>query len=182
MAKNKNGKRNGDDRGAREEHRLHHATKKSIVAIVFAGAALVLVLAQFGQAGPAGIYMYKGLETLLGAGYVVFPATLLFAAGVLMFSEGRAILMTTSLGGLLVLLSLLGLIEIALPGRGGWVGLLLGSLRTPFGNLAATILNSVFLLVGILVAANAPLNFSRFLKRKPKEEIGDAVIEPEEDE
>ncbi|MBM3256949.1 MAG: DNA translocase FtsK [Candidatus Liptonbacteria bacterium] len=181
----KSSKRNGNDfpRNLSEESRLHSATKKSIVAIVFIGLALVLVLAQFGKAGPAGIYIYKGLEALLGAGYVALPATLLFAAGILLFAEGPRIVTTTSIGVSLSFLTLLGLIEIALPGKGGWVGLLFGSLRVPFGNLAATILNSVFLIVGILIALNAPLDFSRFRSKTKKEiEVGDAIIEPEEEE
>ena len=161
MSKEKNRRRNGDDATPAHTARLHDATKKGIWAIIFAGAAVIFVLAQFGKAGPAGVFLYRILETFLGAGYVVLPATLLFAAGVLVFSEGQRLLATTSLGGTLVLLSILGLIEIALPGRGGWVGLVFGSLRTPFGNLAATILNSVFFLVGLLVAANIPLDFSR---------------------
>ncbi|MBI2888329.1 MAG: hypothetical protein HYY10_00205 [Candidatus Liptonbacteria bacterium] len=161
MAKNKNGKRNGGDEPS-SLSRLHDATKKGIWAIIFAGAAVIFVLAQFGKAGPAGAFLYKILEAFLGAGYVVLPATLLFAAGVLVFSEGQRLLATTSLGGTLVLLSILGLIEIGLPGKGGLVGLAFGSLRVPFGNLAAGILNSVFLLVGFLVAANVPLDFSRF--------------------
>jgi S-DNA-T family DNA segregation ATPase FtsK/SpoIIIE len=191
MAKNKNGKRNGDA-PPRTEAGLHAATKKSIWAIIFAGAAIIFVLAQFGKAGPAGAALYKGLEALLGAGYVVLPATLLFAAGVLMFSEGPRLLVTTSLGGALVLLSLLGLIEIWLPGKGGLVGLLFGSLRVPFGNLAAGILNGVFFIVGFLVAANVPLDFSRFVAaarerraareaRKAETELAEAVIEPEEE-
>jgi S-DNA-T family DNA segregation ATPase FtsK/SpoIIIE len=155
---------------------------------------VIFVLAQFGKAGPAGAALYKGLEALLGAGYVVLPATLLFAAGVLVFSEGQRLLATTTLGGTLVLLSILGLIEIALPGKGGWVGLAFGSLRAPFGNLAAGILNSVFLIVGFLVAANIPLDFSGFREslrerralreaRKAEAELAaETSIEQEEDE
>ncbi|MBI2623091.1 MAG: hypothetical protein HYW65_00740 [Candidatus Liptonbacteria bacterium] len=191
MAKNRNGKRNGDDAPS-PLARLHDATKKGIWAIIFAGAAAIFVLAQFGKAGPAGAALYRILEAFLGAGYIVLPATLLFAAGVLIFSEGQRVLATTSLGGALVLLSILGLIEIGLPGRGGLVGLIFGSLRAPFGNLAATILNGVFLLVGTLVAANIPLDFSRLrsairnsreAKARLRRETAEAEIEiPDEEE
>ncbi|MCR4328059.1 MAG: DNA translocase FtsK [Patescibacteria group bacterium] len=162
MSRDKTKKRNGEEQSL--QSRLHDATKKSILAIIFIGIAAILVLAQFGKSGPAGVLLYKVFETFLGAGYIVLPATLLFASGVLLFSEGKRIVATTSLGGALVLLSLLGLIEIILPGKGGWVGLVFGSLRIPFGDTAALILNTVFLVVGILVAANIPLNFSRLQK------------------
>ncbi len=190
MAKNKNGKRNGGDEPSSlsrlpdRQAGLHDATKKGIWAIIFAGAAIIFVLAQFGKAGPAGAFLYRTLEAFLGAGYVVLPATLLFAAGVLVFSEGQRLLATTSLGGTLVLLSILGLIEIGLPGKGGLVGLVFGSLRVPFGNLAAGILNSVFLLVGFLVAANVPLDFSRFRRAlRERRAAREAKIEiPDEEE
>ncbi len=183
MAKNSKKRASESDMAAGTLSSLHAATKKSIAAILFIGIALVLVLAQFSKAGPAGVYIYKGLETLLGAGYVVLPATLLFAAGVFLFSEAQRIVATTSIGIVIILLSLLGLIEITIPGRGGWMGLALGSLRIPFGNLAAGVLNGVLFIAGILLTANVPLNFSRLRReRKPKIEIGETVIKSDDEE
>jgi S-DNA-T family DNA segregation ATPase FtsK/SpoIIIE len=163
--KKKNGQRNGNSNGmAREKHeprepRLHPDTTKSIWAIGFICVAVVLALAWFQKAGPAGSVIYSGLNTLLGWGYFILPATLVFAAAVLLLSHERRRLGMTSLGGGLLVLSFLALIEIFSPGHGGWFGLVLGSLRMPFGTTAAAVINIFILAIAVLVTANVPLKF-----------------------
>src|SRR5271157_3159923 len=70
-----------------EKHRLHPDTKKSIWAVSFIGAAVILVLAGMGDAGPLGQSIYGVLDTLFGWGYFILPTALLFAALVLLLSE-----------------------------------------------------------------------------------------------
>jgi S-DNA-T family DNA segregation ATPase FtsK/SpoIIIE len=150
---NRNG---GASRNAREP-RLHPETKNSIWAIGFICVAAVLVLAWFGIAGPAGAVIYSGLNTLLGWGYLILPATLLFAAAVFLLSRQKRILATTLIGSTLLILSVLGLIELLSPTHGGWLGLVFGSLRDPFGNIAAVTIDIFILIISILVTANVPL-------------------------
>ncbi|MEY4731727.1 MAG: hypothetical protein RL681_673 [Candidatus Parcubacteria bacterium] len=189
MAKNKNGTKR-EKNGNREEphHRLHPDTKKSIWAIIFAGCGVVLGLAYFNTAGPAGELLKNIGETLLGNwGYLVLPASLLLMAGTLLMSGRTKVLGITSLGGGLLVLSVLGLIHLlaepiaeATTGQmeyphAGWAGFVLGSLDIPFGQIAAIILNLAVLLAAILMTLNVPL---RFGKHK-KEELLDDEEEPE---
>jgi S-DNA-T family DNA segregation ATPase FtsK/SpoIIIE len=144
-------------RTSAREPRLHAETKNSIWAISFICIAAVLVLAWFGVAGPAGAAIYSGLDALLGWGYLILPATLLFAAAVFLLSRQKRILATTLIGSTLLIFSVLGLIELLSPGHGGWLGLVFGSLRTPFGVIAATTIDIFILIISVLVTANAPI-------------------------
>ncbi|MGD1003450.1 MAG: DNA translocase FtsK [Minisyncoccia bacterium] len=137
--------------------RLHAETKNSIWAISFICVAAVLVLAWFSIAGPAGALIYSGLNTLLGWGYLILPATLLFAAAVFLLSRQKRILATTLIGSTLLILSVLGLIELLSPTHGGWLGLVFGSLRVPFGVIAATTIDIFILIISVLVTANVPI-------------------------
>ncbi|HVO28805.1 MAG TPA: DNA translocase FtsK [Candidatus Paceibacterota bacterium] len=152
---NGNGHDGGGGRGP--EPRLHPDTKKSIWAIGFICVAVILVLAGFDAAGPAGESIYRGLDALFGWGYFILPATLLFAAAVLILSRERKVIGTTMIGGCLLVLSFLGLIEIFSPTKGGWLGLVLGSLRTPFGQVAAAVIDGFIFIISILITANVPL-------------------------
>ncbi len=175
MAK-RNGRRNGNGGGragtaipaartAGGQERLHPDTKKSIWALSFTAAAVILSLSGFGEAGPAGTLIYRGLDALLGWGYFILPATLLFAAAVFFLSAQKRLVGTTLAGSGLLILSFLGLIDIFSPAHGGLLGLVLGSLRYPFGEIAAAIMNAFVLAIAVLVTANVPLRF-RFMKRR----------------
>ncbi len=189
-----NGRRNGsgDARGAAKNtrrgvggapagagslpaSRLHPETRKSIWAIIFICAAAILVLAGFNSAGPAGQAIFNGLDALLGWGYFILPATLLFAAAVFLFSRERQFMSATMLGAGLLVLSFLGLIEIFAPTHGGWLGLVFGSLRTPFGEIAAAVINTFLFAIAVLIMANVPLKL-----RLPQRQAADERAEEEE--
>jgi S-DNA-T family DNA segregation ATPase FtsK/SpoIIIE len=142
---------------AQREPRLHPETKNSIWAISFICVAAVLVLAWFSIAGPAGAAIYSGLDTLFGWGYLILPATLLFAAAVFLLSRQKRILATTLIGSTLLILSVLGLIELLSPTHGGWLGWVFGSLQIPFGVIAATTIDIFILIISVLVTANVPI-------------------------
>ena len=176
--KKKNGNSGGTGREIKREResQLHPDTAKSIWAIGFICIAVLLALAKFAKAGPAGDVIYRGLTALFGWGYFILPATLIFAAGVLIFSDRKKVLGTTSLGGGLLILSFLALIEIYSPGNGGWFGMILGSLRIPFGGTAAAVINVFILIIAILVTANVPLKWPK------REENEDADYEEEDEQ
>jgi S-DNA-T family DNA segregation ATPase FtsK/SpoIIIE len=159
--KNNGGNNRNSGRGARngepQEPQLHPDTKNSIWAIGLICIGIVLVLAGFAKAGPAGALIYRGLDALLGWGYFILPIALFFAAIVFLFAGRKKIAGMTMIGALLFILSFLGLVEIASPGNGGWLGLILGSLRTPFGTTAADVINIFIFIIAILVTANVPL-------------------------
>jgi len=159
-----------------EEHQLHPDTKKSVWAVSFICVAVVLVLAEFGTAGPLGQSIYGILNTLLGWGYFILPTTLLFAALVFLFSERRRLVGVTLLGAALLILSVLGLIELLYPGNGGWLGLVLGSLRIPFGRIASVIINAFIFVIAVLITANVPLKTSWFKKTDDEEDEGETLV------
>lgn len=158
MAKN-NGSKNG--RGGNEkkekEHRLHPETKRSVWAVAFAGLSILFFLAGFHKAGLGGEFLFGAFQTLLGLGYFAFPVMLLVIAGVFLVSARKRFMGITLLGALLLLLSVLGLIDIAKAGDGGWLGLILGSLKIPFGGLAASVVNSVVFVTAVLITLNIPI-------------------------
>jgi S-DNA-T family DNA segregation ATPase FtsK/SpoIIIE len=152
------------------KNKLHPETKKSIWAISFICIAIILILAELGNAGPFGNVIYKGLFTLFGWGYIILPLTFLFVASIFIFSERKKFLGTTLLGATLIILSLLGLIELFYPSNGGWLGLILGSLKFPFGNIAAVIINIFIFIAAILVTTNIPLKIKLFNKKEENED------------
>src|SRR3989344_6377853 len=181
VAKGKNGKKR--DKGDGREtpaYRLHPDTKKSIWAIIFAGCGVVLGLAYVNTAGPAGEFLYGIFSSLLGDwGYLALPASLLLMAGTLLMSGRTKVLGVTSLGGGLLVLSVLGLINLlAEPAHAGLAGYVLGSLRVPFGFIAAVILNLAVFLAAILITLNVPLRFGR----RKDEETDDEEAEQEDEE
>jgi S-DNA-T family DNA segregation ATPase FtsK/SpoIIIE len=111
------------------------------------------------------------LNTLFGWGYFILPATLLFAALVFLFSERKKLVGITLFGAVLLILSFLGLVELFYPTKGGWLGLILGFLRMPFGQVAAIIINAFILVIAILITANVPLKTDWF--KKPEEDEAD---------
>lgn len=161
-SKDKNAK-NGKQNSAPGFARLHPDTRKSIIAIVFLVLAAIFTLAGFAKAGPVGAWLYDILHTLLGLGYFILPVTLVFVAGVFLMEERKKFMATTFLGAGLLILAALGLIELAMPGRGGWLGLVLGgSFRYLFGVPAAAIINSAALIIAILMTANLALRWPQF--------------------
>lgn len=180
MAKKK-GSKNGTTRKEKinpapaKDPLLHPDATNSIWAISFICTAIVLSLAYFKLAGPAGVMIFDGLNALLGWGYFILPATLIFAAVTLLFSGRKKILAITLLGATLLILSFLGFIEILSPGNGGWLGLALGSLRTPFGNIAALVIDIFIIIISVIVTANIPLKFT-WPERKENEEADDAIL------
>ncbi len=181
MAKRNGGndrdKRNGGTGSGGEKadfsgHRLHPDTKKSVWALCFIGVAVILTLAGFSGAGPAGDAIFKGLSALFGWGYFILPTTLVFAAIVFFLTGRKKIVGVTLIGAALLIFSFLGLIDIFSPEKGGLLGLVLGSLRYPFGRTAAGIIDGFILVISVLVTANVPLK----IKWPEKERDEDLVV------
>ncbi len=154
---------------------LHPDAKKSILAIVFLVSAAVFTLAGFASAGPVGSWLYKVLHTLLGVGYFILPATFLLVAGVFFMEERKKFMGTTLFGAALLILSVLGLIDIFMsapetPLRAGWLGVVFGSLKIPFGNIAAALIDTAILSISVIMTANLPLRLPRFGGEDEEEE------------
>ena len=172
-----------------KKHRLHPETKRSIWGIVLIGAAAVLILALWDKAGPAGAMIYKGMSGLLGVGYIILP--LVFLLGAIALFLGRTRLVSTTLFGIVLLvLSILALIDIAAPGQGGNLGYVLGSLKIPFGAIAASVINSLIIAISVITIFNFPIHLKWLFKKRDEkenlqitgEETGETIFDDEIDE
>ncbi|KKU93743.1 MAG: cell division FtsK/SpoIIIE, partial [Candidatus Jorgensenbacteria bacterium GW2011_GWA1_48_13] len=183
MSKKKNKeKRIAREAEEREEsERLHPHTKESIWAIVYIGLGIILALAGFHTAGPAGEFLLSILTKLFGIGYYFLPVALFGLAAIFLISSKRRLIGITSLGVGLAVLSLLGLIDIFYVGQGGYMGMILGALKYLFGSAAAGVINVGIFCISILVAMNSSIKFD-WLKRKEDEEEIEIPEEPEEEQ
>lgn len=170
--KNRNARAAPNGRGGASQPRLKPETKKSVWGVVFLGGAAVLALSGFRLAGPVGDWIFSALSELFGVGYFILPTTLGLFGVAFIAARERAFFLTTLAGGALLMLAVLGTIEIAAKGRGGYLGLVLGSLQIPFGKTAALVINIAALVSGILITLNAPLRISLPKRAKPE------VVEP----
>jgi len=161
--------------------RISHETKKSALAILLLGAAIVMLLASFGKAGPAGDFLFAFLGKFFGLGYYLWPLIILLVAGSFIASNEEKFLGITLVGVVGFILSGLGLIDIIAPERGGLLGNAVGALELPFGYTASIVLTSCLLIASLLVTLNTHLRFRKQpaendaensdAKNKSKEEI-----------
>ncbi len=160
---------------------LRPETKRSIWGIALIGLGLIFTLARAHKAGPVGELIFQALNTLFGWGYLIMPLSLLMAGGALILTNKKRPSWVVFLGTTLTLLSSLGLIQIFAEGKGGWLGFVLGSLKTPFGQIASTIINTIILIISILITLNIPIKIS-LPKKADKEEVDIETPEDEKEE
>ncbi|MGC9602884.1 MAG: DNA translocase FtsK [Minisyncoccia bacterium] len=180
MAKDKPRKR---ERGEREEKisPLHPDTKKSIWFVVLFGLAIIFVLAATGQAGPMGTAFYGFFDKLFGWGYWLLPALSLLIGFTLLASDKNKLLGPALTGSIVFILASLGFIDILSPRNGGWVGIVIGYLKIPFGIPASIVITVTAILVSFLVIVNRPFNLNLFKKKDEEEEEEELDINlPEE--
>lgn len=158
---------------------LHPEIKKSVFAILFFGIAIILLLASFEKAGPAGNFVYRVFEKLFGLGYFLFPLIFLVLAGVFLLSKKRTFPYSSLLGALVFTLSGLGFFDVLLSERGGLIGKAIGFIEVPFGFPASLIVMGTFMLASLLITLNAPLTLpikKPALYREEEEELTDKEL------
>lgn len=147
---------------ARAVEGMEVKTRHTIVAIVLFVLAMFLALSLFGIAGMAGSIAFEYLNKILGAGYVLVPLSLIFAAISYLKTEKSEIAARTISVGLLFILSGLGLIDLCLRDAtnnyihggivGSWIAYPFVAL---FDSIAAGIILGGLLLISLLVLFNA---------------------------
>ena len=163
--------------GAFEDFQLHHETKKSVWAVIFAAIAIILFLARFRIAGPVGSFFYDIFEWLFGIGYYLLPMIFLVMAGVFLASERRRIYKITFIGAVLFVLSGLGLIDVIFPEKSGAIGRVVGLLEIPFGYTASIVILSAIILSSLLITLNLPIKIKKLKIFKEKEEDENRIKE-----
>lgn len=174
MARRKKNKENQEN-AKKESPSLHPDIKKIIFIIVFLALAVLFILAAVNQAGPVGVWFYKIFKKLFGWGYYLFPIVSFLLAFSLVAAEKKKIFGFTLVSSFVFLISGLGFIDIISPGRGGLTGIIIGSLKTPFGTTASLVITSVALIISFLVILNRPLKIN--LAKPQKQNI--QIKEPE---
>ena len=152
------------------ELRLHPDAKKSVLAVLLIAFAIILVLARFEKAGPAGDFLFNLFSSLFGLGYYLIPLTLFLVSIVFFTTERQKVLAITAVGGTLMILSGLGFIDIISPKDGGIVGSAIGSIELPFGYIAALILTGAFFLASLIITINTPIKLTNLFARSAKDE------------
>ncbi len=157
MAKDKRSRRKKDE----EEPGLPLISSdalRGVAAVLVFALAVFLTLAGFSLAGTAGEFLYGLLTKLLGVGYLLFPLSLFVLAISLMRSfESR--FGTVQIGSVLIfLLSGLGLINVALPGKSGIIGTAVASpLLATVDTIATVIFLISFIFASLIVAFDISL-------------------------
>ena len=150
---------------------LKPETKQSVFAIVSFALALLFTLAAFGKAGLVGAGLQRGFELLFGKAFFLVPLVFFLAGFSFFFSLRKHFVLATLIGGILFLLSALGIADLALGERsGGWLGFLASfAFLKLFEFWASLVLLSASALVGILIMLDAPLRFgTRRDEKKPE--------------
>lgn len=158
--------------------KLNPDAKKSVIAIILFGVAVVLFLSSVGKAGPLGNALYGGLDKLFGWGFYLLPALMAVVAFVFLFSREDKLIGLTLSGAALFVIAGLGTIDIIFPERAGLTGALIGFIQVPFGYTAALVVSFTTLAASLVLTLNAPLKLRLpKLKQEENEEIVE-IIEP----
>ncbi len=150
-------------------NQLSRELKKSIIAIVLLGVSVILVLALFNKAGPAGNYAYLGLMNAFGWGYYLLPATTLLLAIVFLSRHELEWLAPPLFGGVGFVLAALGALDIIFPEQAGFIGTAMGFVEQPFGYQASLVIMGVIMLISFIVALDLPIRIKPREKKKNDE-------------
>jgi len=183
MAKRKKKKR-------RFNHGLERDTIYGVTALLLIVLAVFFIFAAFDSAGVLGTYLYKGLSTLFGIGYILLP-TLSVLISIAFFKARHHDLLGRQqlLGGTLFLVSGLGIIDLFFTGRGGLVGgWIMYPLNKLFGNYVSGSLLVSLVLISLLIMFSLSVEHIRILlqwrrnREDGEEDIDPNVYDPTDDE
>ncbi len=147
---------------------IDYELKKSVASILLVGIGVVLILAHFDKAGPAGRGIFQFLTTLFGWGYYLLPTTAFVVALVFLLATELELLMPTLIASIALILASLGFIDILFPSKGGLTGNVIGLIEKPFGYQAALVIVGVLILASLIITLNIPLKV-KIPKKKNKE-------------
>ncbi|HAE36467.1 MAG: Cell division FtsK/SpoIIIE [Candidatus Nomurabacteria bacterium GW2011_GWF2_35_66] len=146
----------------RKKVELKEETTDSIWGIIFLVLGLLILLSIFRLAGVAGDFIYKMLSLIFGFGYYLLPI-ILGIVGVSFLKEGMfGIARLHLIMGASVLLSTLGIMDLATNGvgtstvltYGGQLGRLVAFIMSPFGVYGGILLLGTILIISLIVLGN----------------------------
>lgn len=158
--KRRNGKnrRKDDESSEVSVQRVSPEVIRGVSAIFLTAVAGFLVLASTDKGGAVGAALYQSLSSLLGVGYMLLPLSLILLSVAILRSFERHFGLI-QLGSMAVfLLAALGLLNIALPNRGGIIGnTIAGPLSQAIDTPATIIFLAAFIIAALIVAFNIHL-------------------------
>jgi len=148
---------------------LSRRTKNTIVVIILFALSFLSIAAFWNKAGMAGEYFIKGAHWLLGGGVYLIP--LIFVVTALsVLSRLKKPLWATSIGAILLLLSLVSFLGIINTDNGGILGRIIGRLMLRYFDFTgALIVLSTFCLISCILVFNLSFGFL-FKKEEEKKE------------
>ena len=163
---------------------LRPETRHSVLAVFSFAVGAVILLAYFGNAGVIGNMTNRLFTALFGNAFLLVPL-MFFIVGIGLLRALRPrLVMTTLVGGAMVLLAVLGAVDaISGEATAGYVGFFFAyPLLRFFDFWASIVLLSAFGIAGLVVMLNIPL----WPRRAPREEQSipppQAAAEPEQDD
>ncbi|MHB9019539.1 MAG: FtsK/SpoIIIE family DNA translocase [Minisyncoccota bacterium] len=156
---------------------INPETEKSILAVFFFCITIILVLASFQKAGPAGEFIFSKLTFLFGLGYYLFPLIMVIMAFDFLTGKDEKYrdLSVRLFGALFFVLGGLGLIDILDSGKGGLIGKWVGSIELPFGYIVSIIITSTIIISSLLLTLNIPLKLKLKKEELDEDEENDEI-------
>lgn len=174
---------------------LKNETKHGLLAVACVVLALLLAMAKFGFGGFVFSNIYYFLYLLFGSGYLLFPLALAILGYLFSQSMRPHMVSTTFLGGAIVFLSALGMMDLRFREptgeylSGGLIGhtftLLLNKLFDPTVSmilLIAVFVAGTLILLDTQISLEGKLFGRRLWGTDPEQETGDESSETEEPE
>ncbi len=147
--KKKDSKRKPRDDAAPRERKVSSEALRGVSAIFCVALSGFLILASFGIGGAVGSFLYDWLSWLLGVGYMLLPLSLVLLSIIILRSFERHFGMVQLASIAIFLLSGLGLVNLAFPGRGGVLG---AGVSRPIAASVDTTATVIFLIAFIIMA------------------------------
>lgn len=167
--------------------RLKESTLKSVWGIVLFVLSIFFILAAYGNGGPVGSWTFDHIKTLLGYGYYLLPTILLLLSLSFFGDQERNFPLSKALGGILFVLSGLGLFHLASPESGGIVGRLIATPLIDLFDYTISFISLLALLtISVLIIYDAALRTEHFMiwkklfSRKAANEDGELLEDAEE--
>ena len=151
----RNKKRKRDDSGERGGLYLQISPEatRGVSAIFLLAFAGFLILANFDIGGFVGNALHEWLSWALGIGYMLLPLSLILAAIAILRSFEKHFGIVQAMSVCVFLLSTLGMVNLAFPGRGGILGTSVSSpIVSAVDTIATVIFLSAFTLAALIIA------------------------------
>ena len=156
---------------------------RGVAAVLLIALAVFLALAGFGIAGFVGDLLFRVLTMLFGIGYMLFPLSIVLLAIALLRSFERRFGVVQIVSVVIFLLSGLGLINIALPGRSGILGEYVAlPLVATIDTTATVIFLLAFIVAALIIAFDLHLGLVAARLRDALRAYRERVLLPDENE